>query len=354
METLKLNETPVRTSKNFNINNIKLNEAEIPENIGKFENVVIKGETNKIKIGSHENIPQLTYGIGKVLENQVKEKANQNIQLTIDSKVNKEIEIYFNFDTQNTQLVENIEIIANAGSRSTVIIKYEEKENQNSYHNGIINVQAKENATLNIIIVNLMGLNSNNFMSIQNNVESNAKVTYTMVEFGGKNAITNYYTNLTGEKSENILNTIYLGKEDQLFDLNYIGELRGVKSNINIEVQGALKDRVKKHFKGTIDFKKGCKKAQGNENESCMLLSDTAKSLALPMLLCSEEDVEGNHSTSSGKVGDKELFYIMSRGFELKEAMKLLVRAKFNKVIENIKNEDLKNKILEEIDKRLD
>ena len=199
-----------------------------------------------------------------------------------------------------------------------------------------------------------MGLNSNNFMSIQNNVESNAKVTYTMVEFGGKNAITNYYTNLTGEKSENILNTIYLGKEDQLFDLNYIGELRGVKSNINIEVQGALKDLAKKHFKGTIDFKKGCKKAQGNENESCMLLSDTAKSLALPMLLCSEEDVEGNHSTSSGKVGDKELFYIMSRGFELKEAMKLLVRAKFNKVIENIKNEDLKNKILEEIDKRLD
>lgn len=357
MEELKLNETPVRTSRNFNINNIKLNDIEIPENIGKFENVVITGETSKIKIEPHTNTPQLTYGVGTILENQVKEKANKNIQLTIDSKINKEIEIDFNFDAQNIQLVENIEIIANEGSKSTVIIKYEEKENHNSYHsyhNGIINVHAKENATLNIIILNLMGLNANHFMSIQNNVESNAKVKYTMVEFGGKNAVTNYYTNLTGEKSENTLNTIYLGKENQLFDLNYIGELRGAKSNINIEVQGALKDTAKKHFKGTIDFKKGCKKAQGNENEACMLLSDTAKSLALPMLLCSEEDVEGNHSTSSGKVGEKEIFYIMSRGFELKEAMKLLVRAKFNNVIENIKNEDLKNQILEEIDKRLD
>ena len=37
-----------------------------------------------------------------------------------------------------------------------------------------------------------------------------------------------------------------------------------------------------------------------------MLLSDKAKSLALPMLLCSEEDVEGNHSTSSGKIGEKD------------------------------------------------
>ena len=72
------------------------------------------------------------------------------------------------------------------------------------------------------------------------------------------------------------------------------------------------------------------------------------------MLLCSEEEVEGNHASSAGKVGEKELFYIMSRGFELKEAMKLLVRAKFNNIIQNIKNQELRDEILEEIDNRLD
>ena len=200
----------------------------------------------------------------------------------------------------------------------------------------------------------MLNTRSNNFFSIENNIEKNAKVKYTIIDFGGKNSITNYYSNLVGDNSDNALNTIYLGKENQLFDLNYIGELRGQKSNIDIEVQGALKDTAKKHFKGTIDFKKGCKKATGNENEACMLLSDTAKSIALPMLLCSEEDVEGNHSSSAGKIGEKELFYIMSRGFELKEAMKLLVRAKFNKILADIKNEDLKQDILEEIDRRLD
>ena len=136
--------------------------------------------------------------------------------------------------------------------------------------------------------------------------------------------------------------------------MNYIGELRGEKSEINIEVQGALKDTSKKHFKGTIDFKKGSKKAKGNENEFCMLLSDTAKSIALPMLLCSEEDVEGNHSSAAGKASNKELFYIMSRGFDYKEAMKLIVRARFNRIIDKIENEDLKNEVLDEIDARLD
>lgn len=199
-----------------------------------------------------------------------------------------------------------------------------------------------------------MNIKSNNFLAIENDFEENAKINYTIVDFGGNHSITNYYSNLQGDNCDNQLNTIYLGKENQVFDLNYIGELRGKKSNIDIEVQGALKDTSKKHFKGTIDFKKGCKKATGNENEACMLLSDTAKSIALPMLLCSEEEVEGNHSSSAGKIGEKELFYIMSRGFELKEAMKLMVRARFNQILEKIENDELREKILQEIDKRLD
>ena len=55
-----------------------------------------------------------------------------------------------------------------------------------------------------------------------------------------------------------------------------------------------------------------------------------------------------------GKIGQKELFYIMSRGFTQKEANKLIVRAKFNKIIESLQNEDLKCQIIKEIEQRLD
>ena len=63
--------------------------------------------------------------------------------------------------------------------------------------------------------------------------------------------------------------------------------------------------------------------------------------------------LSGNHSASSGKVGDKELFYFMTRGFDRKEAEKLLVRAKFNKVFEEISNLSIKNEILYEINQKL-
>lgn len=351
---LKLNETPVKTSRNFKINNIIIEDFELPENISEFKNLEVIGQNSKIKIDENTSKANLIFGLGNVLTNQVNANSNQKIKIDVDSKTDKELQLNFKLDKNNPQLVDNIEIVANENSKSAIIIKYESEEVVEAFHNGIINLKADKNSKVNVIIVNLLNNKSNNFLSIQNELEDNAIVEYTIVDFGGKTSITNYYSNLIGDNSKSNLNTLYIGKENQLIDLNYIGELRGKNSDVNIEVQGALKDNSKKHFKGTIDFKKGCKKAKGRENENCMLLSDTAKSIALPMLLCSEEDVEGEHSTSAGKVGEKELFYIMSRGFELKEALKLMIRANFNSILENIRNEELKNQIIEEMEKRLD
>ncbi len=354
MNDININETPIRTARNFNINNMKLENIKIPNKFNKFENVEISDIGTKITIDSNVKKTTLKYGLGEFFIDQANSSSNYNANIVVDSKTSKEIEMNFKLNTCNQNLVDNIEITANESTKSTIILKYETTDEVEAYHNAVIKAKAGKDAVLNIIIVNLTNKKSNNFVSIENILEDNSKINYCIVDFGGKNSITNYYSNIMGENADNKLDTIYIGTDNQVFDLNYIGELYGRKSNIDIEVQGALGDHAKKHFKGTIDFKKGCKKASGNENENCILLSDTAKSIALPMLLCSEEDVEGNHSSSAGKIGEKELFYIMSRGFEKKEAMKLMVRAKFNKILKDIKNEDLREQILKEIDKKLD
>ena len=354
MANIVLNDTPVRTSKSFKINNIELENICIPDNLKEFKNVSITNTSSKITINSSIQKADLKYGLSKVLLNQINESSNYNANILAECKTNNEVITEFLLDNNDKSLVEHINITATEGSKSTFIFKYKTEQDVQAYHNGLIKLTAKKDSVIDVIIVNFMNENSDNLFCIENNIEENARVHYYIIDIGGKTSITNYYSNITGENADNNLNTIYLGRNNQVFDLNYIAELYGKKSNINIEVQGALKDNAKKNFKGTIDFKKGCKKATGNENENCMLLSDKAKSLALPMLLCSEEDVEGNHSTSSGKIGEKELFYIMSRGFELKEAMKLMVRAKFNKILESIKNDELKEEIQDKISACLD
>ena len=347
MEKLKLNETPVRTSRNFLINNIKLENVVIPEKLEMFQNVMVTGTES---FNKDINKQHLNYGLSEELEENVFYKANS--QIAINVKENDNIKVTYDFDDDNLQLVNQIDICATGNAN--IIIEYKSSTNKECFHNGVIKVFAKENAKLNITVINLLNSNSEHFEAMENILEDNSDLNYTIIDIGGKNSIQNYYSNIIGKSAKNDLKTIYLGSENQIKDINYIAELRGQKSFVDIDVQGALKENAKKNFKGTIDFKKACKQAKGNENEFCMLLSEKAKSLALPMLLCTEDDVEGNHSTASGKVDKEQLFYIMTRGLSYKEAVKIIVRANFNKTIERILDEEVKQNIIKEIDERLD
>ena len=344
--SIKVNETPVRTSRNFLINNLKLDDVNIPENSKEFENIEIKKQ--KSKVTKNIKIKKLTYGNGKILESNVFENANNKIKIETE---NENIFINYNFNDKNLDLINQIEI--EGIKDANIFIQYKSDTEKKCFHNGIIKTIAKKDCKLNIVIVNLLNNKSENFESIENELHENSKVNYTIIDLGGKTSVSNYYSNILGKNAVNDLKTIYIGQEGEIKDLNYIAELKGEKTNIDIDVQGALDGNCKKNFKGTIDFKKGCKKAKGNENEFCLLLSEKAKSIALPMLLCTEDDVEGNHSTASGKVDSKSLFYIMSRGLSYKEAVKLIVKSNFNKIITRIKDEEIKTKVLEEIDRRL-
>ena len=339
MKEIILNETPVRTSANFGINNIILKDFEFPSKIQEFDGLeILKGKENVSKNLNFNN--SLKYGVSKTLENDINAK--------------KETQIAFNLTDKNNQLAENIEIIAENNDEGTVLLKYKSDNKNDAYHNGICKIQACKNSKTKVIIVNLLNSNTNNFLSIESIVEEGAKLEVVIIDLGGNITVTNYYTNLSGKFSSSNVDSIYLGKDEQKIDINYIAHLNGEKSNCNIEVQGALKDKAIKNFKGTIDFKTGAVKSIGAENEFCMLLSDKAKSKALPMLLCTEEDVEGSHSTATGKVDESELFYLMTRGFSKKESMKLIVKANFSAIIDKINDESLKEEIINEVDNRLD
>lgn len=350
---LVLNNTPIRTAKNYSINNIKLENIDIPENLKEFKGLNFCRDVEKFEIIEMCQFSNFKYGNGEILENQIKEKSNKTITINVKNNDDKELQLNYDLSKVNNNLVQNLEIDLEENSKSTIIIKFETIDEIEAFNNSKIRVSANKKSIANIVILNMLNEYSNNFIEIENMIEENSNVQYTIIDFGGKNSITNYYSNLKGDLASNSLNTIYLGNKESIIDINYIMECYGAKTNAQINVKGAINDKCKKHFKGTIDFKKGSKKTIGEEKEYCTILSDTAKSISLPILLCTEEDVEGSHSTAAGKIDKKQLFYLMSRGLSKQEAQKLIIRAGFNEIIENIKNQEIKEFIIKEIDRKL-
>ena len=368
---ITLNQTPIRTSKNYQINDITLKNVQIPNSFElKKTKISYNKSSDKDFILDMENngdsddnfeveeindavekfiLDPLTYGNGDFCENQIKEHCNFEKFIQINSIMPSEMIFNFQID-KDEALIDDVFINLEERAKASIYYIYRGF----GYHNGMIKINLKKGANLKFYLINLLEDDVQNYISIENRLENGSQLDYTIIDLGAKNSISNYYTNLIGEEAQNNLNTIYLGKGNQIIDINYIADIRGKKSKVNFEVQGALKDVAVKHFKGTIDFKSGCTKAVGSENEFCTLLSDKAKAISLPNLLCSEEDVEGAHSTAAGKPSTKELFYILSRGFDEKAAEKLLVRAKFNSILNTIKNEKLRDEIENRIDTILD
>ena len=344
-----LNHTPIRTSISYKINDLTIKNLTLPTEMKKFEEISTS-YNDKLEVSSKTPDVSLVYGAGEVLQDNMNEYCNSSY--TLNSKEHGgEFEVTYIFDDNNTELSNYLEINADKDMNVTVI--YRSKTELPCHHNFIMRTNVASSAKVHVEIVNLLNKDTNHFVSIENTVEKQSDLELVLVDMGAKYSVTNLYSNIVGAEANVNTNTIYIGQGEDVKDMNYIAHLRGEKCVADMELQGVLTDKSTKNLKFTIDFKTGCTGAKGRENESCMLLSDDASYRSLPILLCTEDDVEGAHSAAAGQVDPGQLFYIMSRGFEKKEAIKMLVKAKYNEITEKIIDEALRKEVLEEIDRRL-
>lgn len=67
-----------------------------------------------------------------------------------------------------------------------------------------------------------------------------------------------------------------------------------------------------------------------------ILLGDKAFSEAIPILRTEIDDVELSHEATLGKIGEEQLVYLESMGFDEEQAYSLIVNGFFNPVIKDL------------------
>ena len=77
------------------------------------------------------------------------------------------------------------------------------------------------------------------------------------------------------------------------------------------------------------------------------MLGDDLVNQTIPLILCQEEDVEGNHGASMGKLDDSVLYYLSSRGIPEEKAEQIMARARIDAVCDRIPQEAIR-KLVEE------
>lgn len=215
-----------------------------------------------------------------------------------------------------------------------------------------IKIYAEENSTISLSVVQTFGKQVRVFSDIGGVLEKGATVDLVKMELGGKEVYSGAYMKLKGDNSSFTAHIGYLGEEGQHLDMNYVARHYGKKTNSLMESDGILGEHAFKLFRGTIDFIKGCPGSVGNEKEDVLLLGDDVVNQTIPLILCAEEDVEGNHGASIGELDEKTLFYLMSRGFSKEEAEKMIADARLEAVAEKIQEDSVRKTTLEYLEGR--
>ena len=282
-------------------------------------------------------------------------KAFTNLSLdfvsTKENSLNKVISLELN--EENNQLVDIIKIKAEENSTLNLALDYFSKEDVKGFRHTIIEVEAEENSNVKIFLSQRFSLDILSIQSVYYKVKKNANVEFIQVDLGSKENYLSYIGELAEKEANVSINSIYFGKYNQKLDFNYVANQIGQATNYDLSIKGALADRAQKTCRATIDFKRGSSISKGSEQEYVTLLSDDIRNVAVPILLCTEDDVEGLHAASAGKIDEDILFYIMSRGFSETEAKRLILESKFAETIDLIDNEEIRKRVYTTLSKKL-
>lgn len=256
---------------------------------------------------------------------------------------------WLHFD--HKQLVENNTITVEAHCEATLVLWY---ENQEMIHHGLTKIHVKDHGKLNLIKVQNNGPESYFVDHTQVEVEKEGACHAIDVQLGGQTSIINYDANLKGYKSHTDFKSIYVTSDKRTMDLSYTVNHIGKKATSEILGKGVMADASKKVFRGTLNFELGSTHSVGKEEEVVLLLSDDVKSDSIPALMCSEDDVIGEHGASIGRLDEEQLFYLMSRGIDEHKAKFLVAAASLKEILVKIEDDDVKHKALEALDRRLE
>ena len=360
LELKDLNVLPIKTWSWLQVNSLSL-EEDIPELLPFNKNVVNLNSSDKHLIEvtgkdeDFEKLLELETGIGKPYTEFVLKNVNKlvNFRIPRGVKIDEPILIDYEFDETNLAAIDLNRVIAEEDSEVTIILNYKNKGEESAFHAGLTFLEAKKNAVINLVIVQLMNDSSIHLSDIGTIVHENGIININQAEIGGIKSIQGCKTILKGNESKQNVDSIYFGDKKRFIDINYIVTHEGRFSESKMKLNGALLDESRKLFRGTIDFKKGCAGSIGQEEEFNLLFSPKIKNITAPLILCAEENVQGMHGANSGKIQEEQLFYMMTRGIDELTAKKIMIESAFLPVIMKVPNEELQNNIIEFVKGRL-
>lgn len=272
----------------------------------------------------------------------------------IPENVHVELPVELNFTQNKSVTNRQVLIYASANSSVKIIDQYESADAHyvNTLNNHI-QIIAKEGSNVHYSSLDQLSEQTTGFIRRNARLRKDATVNWALGSMSNGNIIEDIEVFLEGSGSTSDVKTVAISNHQQTQVINVHVMNIGHNTIGNIFQHGVVLDQSTLTFNGIGRIIKNAKNSDAQQESRILMLSDDARADANPILLIDEYQVTAGHAASISRVDQTQLYYLMSRGLDEKQAEKLVIRGFLGSVLTEISNTEVRQELSETIERKL-
>jgi Fe-S cluster assembly protein SufB len=236
------------------------------------------------------------------------------------------LQAYFRINTENMGQFERTLIIADEGS----FVHYIEgctapTYTTDSLHSAVVEIVCKPGSRVRYTTIQNWSHNVYNLVTKRAVAHQDATMEWVDGNLGSKLTMKYPSVYLMGEGAHAELLSIAFAGAHQHQDAGGKAVHVAPNTTSNIVSKSISKDGGRASYRGLLEIAPGAKNSRSKVVCDALLLDEDSRSDTYPTIRIGEDDVDVGHEATVSKIGEEQLFYLMSRGLSEEEASGMIV-----------------------------
>ena len=241
-------------------------------------------------------------------------------------KVDMPLQAYFRINAENIGQFERTLIIADEGSE----VHYIEGctapvYSSESLHSAVVELVAHKDAKLRYTTIQNWSNDVYNLVTKRAYAYDGATVEWIDGNIGSKLTMKYPGIYLMGPKAYGETLSIAFAGKGQHQDTGAKMVHMAPDTTSKITSKSVSRSNGRSTYRGLLHVAKGATNVKSTVRCDALLLDETSKTDTYPYMEINQEDATVTHEATVGKIGDEQIFYLMTRGFNEEEALSLIV-----------------------------
>ena len=269
------------------------------------------------------------------------------VKITIpkNSSIEKPLGIVWTDSPKQDDFCSNLRCIIDIGENSNInlINIFQNGINEEYFINSVMEIDIAKNSNLEYLKIQNFSSNHHSIDRCLINLDKNASINFNNIDIGSKLSRSDVEVNLNQKGARASVNGVYLCEESQHID-NHIWSNHFSESTTSTQnFYGIIGKKGHCVFNGKALINENASGAEANQYNHNILLDDDASIDTKPELEIYTDDVKCSHGSTVGQLDENALYYMRSRGIDLKTAKTMLISAFVQKILSLIKIKSTQN-----------